>query len=168
MKEVISRNIILMTIVISLSYYISIMALTNKELFLALIFSPFLLTNKLKLFFLILFGWGSLENINFLLLVFVSVLTGANLALLFQRFKYLAKHKTGLFSGGSSIAGAVGSGCVVVCSSAPFFIASSLTGSSILLPLFENLKYISPLLLILSLYFIIKNNKEACSIEERR
>lgn len=168
MKKIISRNIILMTIVISLAYYISIMVLTNKELISNIIFFPFSLTNKLKLFFLILFGWGSLQSINFLLLIFVSMLTGANLALLFQRFKYLAKHKIGLFSGGSSLAGVVGSGCAVVCSTVPFIIASSLTGSSIFFPFFENLKYISPVLLVLSLYFILKNYKEACNIEERR
>lgn len=167
MKEVISRNI-LVTTVIALSYYVSIMFLANKELTLSIIFSSFSLINKLELFFLIFFGWGSFSNINFSLLVVVSVLTGANLAFLFQRFKYLAKHKIGLFSGGSSLAGVFGSGCVVVCGTAPFIIASSLTGSSIFLPLFENLKYISPMLLLLSLYLLFKKYKETCSIEERR
>ncbi|KKQ96520.1 MAG: hypothetical protein A3C27_01495 [Candidatus Levybacteria bacterium RIFCSPHIGHO2_02_FULL_39_36] len=164
MKQIISRNIILMTIVISFFYYVSIMALTNKELVLSVIFSQFSLTNKLKLFFIILFGFGSVNSINFLLLVSVSILTGANLTLLFQRFKYLIKHKIGLFSGGSSLAGVVGSGCVVVCSTIPFIIASSFIGGSIFLPLFENLKYISPVLLLLSLILMLKNYREVCKI----
>ncbi|OGH17099.1 MAG: hypothetical protein A3C30_01760 [Candidatus Levybacteria bacterium RIFCSPHIGHO2_02_FULL_40_18] len=168
MKQIISRNIILATIVISFFYYISIMALINKELVLSIIFSQFSLVNKLELFSIILFGFVGVNNINFLLLVSVAILTGANLTLLFQRFKYLIRHKIGLFSGGSFLTGVIGSGCVVVCSTIPFIIASSFTGASIFLPLFENLKYISVVLLSLSLYFLLKNYKEACMIEERR
>ena len=166
MKKILfNKNFILSVLVISFLYYVILMVLTNKDLFLDLIFSSFLLENKIKLFFLVLFGWVSIKDINFLLLVSVSLLTGVKLTLLFQKFKNLSRRKEGLFSGGSTMVGMVGSGCVVVCSATPFFFTASLAGGSILLPLFENLKYLSPIFLSLSLYFILKNYKEVCKLD---
>ena len=167
-KILISPNFVLLTLSISIAYYIAIMFLTNKDLLIGFGLSSSSFITKLQLFFLIFFPWRNFLNPDLLLLSSVSILTGINLGLLFTELRYLAAHRIGIFSGGSSILGAAGSGCIVVCSSLPFFIATSLTGSSILLPLFANLKYISPLLLVISLYLMIKNYKKVCKIEKQK
>lgn len=162
-KIVISKNIILLSLLISTAYYVVIMFLTNKDLLIDFSFFQASFITKLQLLLLILFPWGNLLNPDLLLLSLVALLTGTNLSILLTEFKLLSRRKAGLFSGGSSILGVASASCILVCSTFPFLFAVSLTGTSFLLPLFENLKYISPLLLSLSLYIMLKNYKATCN-----
>lgn len=126
---------------------------------------------KLKLFVAVFLGMTSTLSLwGFCLFILTGILIGLNLAMVFQKVHSLRKMgKVHLMAGGGTVLSIVGGGCA----SCGLPVLSLLGISSSMLPLPLHgfaLSYISVLLLIISLFFLLKSNKktlEVCSVYEK-
>jgi hypothetical protein len=157
---VISKNFIVSTILIAISYIILVTYLRNFLLINGTLLS-FDLFSKIKLYSTLLVGMGtSMTPLAVMLMVLTSVLTGLNITVILKRFVDLKKiGKLHVAVGGSSLLGIIGGGCAAC--GLPIISLLGLTGSLAFLPFKgAELPYISVFLLLLSLTFLIKTNND--------
>ena len=157
---------ILASTAISLAYLIIVTFLMNSSLMTATLLGSYSLDYKFKIFTSLLYGmWTSMSGIGFTLLIATAILTGINLSLLGKKLKNLKKQgNLKLVVGGSTLLGIIGSGCASC--GLPVIALLGLSGSIAYLPLGGmELSYLSVILLLFSLYHLIKaNNKNECEI----
>ena len=108
--------------------------------------------------------WTAMSGSGVIMLFLIALLTGANLTLLFSQVRLLKNNKRlRLVIGGNSLLGIVGSGCAAC--GLPILSLLGLGGSVIYLPYRgAELSYVSLVLLSVSLYFLLKNLNQACSL----
>lgn len=126
------------------------------------------LAYKLKIVVGLMQGmWTSMSGIGLFLLVTVATLTGLNISILSEKIKTL-KSQGGLkfVVGGSSILGAVSSGCAAC--GLPILAILGLGGSVAYLPLQGmGLSYLSVLFLLISFYTLARTTtQQSCVIDD--
>lgn len=104
--------------------------------------------------------WTAMSGTGLLLLLLVSLLTGANLTLLWRKIKTLGRFESlHLVVGGNSLLGIVGSGCAAC--GLPILSLLGLSSSVIYLPFHgAELTYISVVFLSISFYLLIQSMTE--------
>lgn len=170
MKDIfIKPNFIFPSLILSSIYLITITFLMNGNLVKDTIIGAYSLQYKANLLFALLQGmWTAMSGSGLVILIITALLTGMNLVLLFQRIIFLGSAgKLHLVVGGSSLLGIVGSGCAAC--GLPILALLGLSGSILYLPFRgTELSIIAVLLLLTSLYFIVKTNNEImCKINIR-
>lgn len=167
MKKIWSKKIIISTAVIALFYVIATIYLMNINLVRDTVWGTYPLSYKWNLLIALMAGmWTAMSHLSLVFLVMLAVLTGANLTLTVQRLRTLRSTGRIHFAvGGSSLLGIIGSGCASC--GLPILALLGLSGSAFYLP-FRGLELsvIAIMLLLFSLYIIIKSNKESetCNI----
>lgn len=151
---------------ITIIYLIAVTFLMNSNLMIVTILGNFSLEYKFKIFIsLLLSMWGSMTTVGFVLLILTAILTGLNISLLIKTLKGLKRQGSlKLVVGGSTLISIVGSGCASC--GLPILALLGLGGSVAYLP-FKGmeLSYLSVILLTISLYVLIKQNKiNSCNI----
>ena len=151
---------------ISIVYLVTVTFLMNSNLLVTTLFGNYGLDYKFKIFISLFLGmWNSMSGTGFALLIITAILTGINLTLLAKILKNLKKQgNLKLVVGGSTLIGIVGSGCASC--GLPVLALLGLSGSVAYLP-FKGveLSYLSVMLLLFSLYHLIKtNNNNECEI----
>jgi hypothetical protein len=124
------------------------------------------LSFKLKILFYTVEGlFASVNAINIAILIITSILSGLNIALILQRISLLRKlNRFNLTISGSSFLGIASSGCASC--GLPIISLIGLSGSIAFLPFKGGeLPYVSISLLLLSLYFLVKDNKNVKECE---
>jgi len=168
MKEIWSKKIIIPTLLIAALYVTVTVYLMNAGLVKDTIFGAHSLSYKWNLLVALLTGmWTAMSTLSLVLLIVVSILTGANLTLVVQRIKTIrASGKMSFMVGGSSILGIVGSGCASC--GLPILAFLGLSGAIFYLP-FQGLELsvLAIVLLSVSLYSLIKRSakQEVCAVD---
>jgi len=160
-----SKRFIIPTMVITFLYIIVITYSMNVRILRDTLFGDYDTLYKLRLLFSLLQGmWTAMSGSGLVMLFLIALLTGANLTLLFSKIKMLKNSKRlRLVVGGNSLFGIVGSGCAAC--GLPILSLLGLGGSVMYLPLRGvELSYISFILLSVSLYLLLKNSNQACSL----
>jgi len=160
-----SKRFIIPTMVITFLYIIVITYSMNVRILRDTLFGDYDTLYKLRLLFSLLQGmWTAMSGSGLVMLFLIALLTGANLTLLFSKIKMLKNSKRlRLVVGGNSLFGIVGSGCAAY--GLPILSLLGLGGSVMYLPLRGvELSYISFILLSVSLYLLLKNSNQACSL----
>ncbi len=161
------RGIIFWTLVIATVYFLSVTYLMNYRLAVDTTLGGYPLSYKTNVLFNLVLGmWSVMGTHGLMALLVTAVLTGANLTLLFHRLAEMSRLGNLQFVvGGSSVVGIVTSGCAAC--GLPFLSILGITGSLAFLP-FKGveLSYISVLVLLVSLYLIIrsKNADQSCKV----
>jgi len=159
---------VIISAVISIIYLIVVTFLMNSSLLIATILGNFGIEYKFKIFISLFFGmWTSMSGTGFALLIITAILTGINLVLLTKKLKSLkSQGNLKIVVGGSSLIGIISSGCASC--GLPILALLGLSGSVAYLPFRGiELSYLSVILLLFSLYHLIKaNNKNKCEIIE--
>lgn len=108
--------------------------------------------------------WTAMSGPGLVMLFLIAFLTGANLTLLISKINLLKNNKSlQLVVGGNSLFGIVGSGCAAC--GLPILSLLGLGGSVMYLPYHgAELSYLSLIFLLVSLYFLLKNSNQACSL----
>ena len=161
-----SKSFLIPTIIIAVIYIVLVIYLMNLGLVKDTLFGEHTLTYRINLLVALLAGlWTAMTGVSLIALIVISLLTGANITLLVQRIKSLrSSGKLHLVVGGSSLLGIVGSGCASC--GLPILSLLGITGSLTFLPFHgDEISLISVVLLCISFYFLLKSNKEVCSIK---
>jgi len=160
-----SKRFIIPTMVITFLYIIVITYSMNVRILRDTLFGDYDTLYKLRLLFSLLQGmWTAMSGSGLVMLFLIALLTGANLTLLFSKIKMLKNSKRlRLVVGGNSLFGIVGSGCAAC--GLPILSLLGLGGGVRFLPLRGvELQSISFILLSVSLYLLLKNSNQACSL----
>lgn len=163
------KNIVLPTVAIATIYFLATTYLMNSRLAVDTLVGSYPLSYKTTLFAGLVLGmWSVMGTFGLTILLITSLLTGANLALLFQRLATISKVGNVHFVvGGSSLLGIATSGCAAC--GLPILSLLGLSGSLAFLPLRGlELSYISIFALLGSLYLLIKTNNVNQACEVRR
>jgi len=166
LKNIFSKKVILLTVVIAFCYILLVSYLMNFSLIKNTVFEENNLSFKLKILFYTAEGiFTSMNAIGIAMLVITAILSGLNIALILQRISLLRKLNRFNFAiSGGSFLGIVSSGCASC--GLPVVSLIGLSGSIVFLPFKGGeLPYISISLLLLSLYFLVKNNKSVKECE---
>lgn len=138
----------------------------NSSLMMATILGNFSIEYKFKIFGSLLISmWSSMTGVGFVLLILTAILTGLNISLLIKTLKGLKQQgNLKIVVGGSTLIGIVGSGCASC--GLPILALLGLSGSVAYLPLKGmELSYLSVILLSISFYLLVKQNKRnSCNI----
>lgn len=157
MREIWSKNVIISTLIIGVLYVMATIFLMNAGLVRDTIFGAHSLSYKSKLLIALLAGMRtSMSGLSLLLLIVVSILTGANLTLVVQRLRIIqASGKMSFVVGGGSLLGIIGSGCASC--GLPILAFLGLSGAIFYLP-FQGLELsvLAIVLLSVSLHVLIK------------
>lgn len=165
-----SLKFILPTLLIASVYLIFSTYLMNGSLVEETVFGSFPISYKVNLLLALLQGmWTTMTGVSLTIFILTALLTGANLALLWQKITVL-RHAKGLHLvvGGNSLLGIVGSGCAAC--GLPVLSLLGLSGSLIYWPLHgAELSYISVILLAGSFYLLIEKSAKAqtCDINTK-
>lgn len=153
-------------LIIALFYFVLVTLTMNSSLVKSTFLGNYGFEYKIKIVAGLIYGmWTSMSTNGFFLLTLTSILTGVNISLLSQKIKDLkAQGNLRAIVGGSSLFGIIGAGCASC--GLPILALLGLGGSIAYLPLRGmELSYISVILLLFSLYHLIKaNNKNECVI----
>ncbi len=171
MKKILQKSAFLIpTLFIASVYVVFVVYSMNAPLVGSTIFGSFPMSYKVTLLVELLGGmWTAMTGLGLFTLVITAILTGANLTLITKRISAL--RSTGnlhFVVGGSTLLGIVGSGCAAC--GLPIISLLGLTGSLVYLPLRGvELSYIAIMLLMVSLYFMVKSNNQSkvCRIDIR-
>jgi len=160
---------IVVSIAIAVAYLVIVMFLMNSSLLVTTLLGNYSLDYKFNIFISLLLGmWNSMSGTGFALLVITAILTGINLSLLVKKVKSLkSQGNLKLVIGGSTLIGIVSSGCASC--GLPILALFGLSGSIAYLPFRGiELSYLSVILLLFSLYHLIKTNSDnECEIVEK-
>ena len=162
----VTKKVIFYSLIIAIIYTLLTVYMMNGVLVKDTLFGNFPLDYKFDLMIALLAGmWTAMTGAGLLILITTAVLTGINLTLVFQRFVRLGSGgKLHLVVGGSSILGIVGSGCAAC--GLPIISFLGLSGSLIYLPFRGmELSYIAIILLITSIFFMLRKTEVSCKIE---
>ncbi len=168
MKEIWSKKIIIPTLLIATLYVIVTVYLMNAGLVKDTIFGAHSLEFKWNLLVALLLGmWTAMSRLSLVFLILVSILTGANLALVVQRLKTIrSSGKMSFMVGGSSLLGIVGSGCASC--GLPILAFLGLSGAIFYLP-FRGLELsvLAIILLSISLYALVRQSAKptVCAVD---
>jgi len=160
-----SKKFIIPTLIITFLYIIVITYSMNVRILRDTLLGDYAIFYKLKLLYSLLQGmWTAMSGSGLVMLFLIALLTGANLTLLLSKVSLLKNNKSlQLVVGGNSLFGIVGSGCAAC--GLPILSLLGLGGSVMYLPYHgAELSYISFMLLVTSLYLLLKNNSRACTI----
>lgn len=150
------------TLFLAAVYLILVIYLMNLGLVRDTLFGEHTINYKLNLLVALLGGmWTAMTGVSLMILIATALLTGANMTLIVKRINTLkSAGKLHLVAGGSSLLGIVGSGCAGC--GLPVLSLLGITGSLTFLPYRgTEVSIISMLLLITSLYFLLKSNNQA-------
>lgn len=160
---------IIASTLIATAYLVIITFLMNSNLLITTLVGNYDIDYKFKIFTSLFLGmWNSMSGTGFTLLIVTAILTGINLSLLGKKLKNLKKQgNLKLVVGGSTLIGIVGSGCASC--GLPILALLGLSGSIAYLPFRGmELSYLAVILLLFSLYHLIKaNNKNECEIVKK-
>ncbi len=160
---------IIASTLIATAYLVIITFLMNSNLLITTLVGNYDIDYKFKIFTSLFLGmWNSMSGTGFALLIVTAILTGINLSLLGKKLKNLKKQgNLKLVVGGSTLIGIVGSGCASC--GLPILALLGLSGSIAYLPFRGmELSYLAVILLLFSLYHLIKaNNKNECEIVKK-
>ncbi len=167
MNLIFRRNFIISTFVIAMLYLVIAIYIMNFSLVKSTLLGSFKIDYKIKLLISLLGGvWTAMSGFGLAMSILISLLTGANFTLIFQRFMQIRSFgKLHFFAGAGSLMGFIGSGCVVC--GLPILALFGLSGSIIYLPFRgAEISVISAILLIVSFYLIIKSEMQnkVCSV----
>ena len=160
-----SKRFIIPTLFITFLYVVLVTYSMNVRILRDTLLGDYNVIYKLKLLYSLLQGmWTTMSGTGLVMLFLIAFLTGANLTLLFSKIKMLKSSKSlRLVVGGNSLFGIVGSGCAAC--GLPILSLLGLGGSAIYLPYRgAELSYLSFILLSVSLYLLLKNSNQACSL----
>lgn len=160
MREIWSKKIIIPAIVIAVLYVMATIFLMNAGLVKDTMFGAHSFSYKWNLLAALLVGmWTAMSKLSLTLLIIVAILTGANLTFVVQRLQTIrASGKMSFVVGGSSLLGIVGSGCASC--GLPILAFLGLSGAIAYLPFGgSELSVAAIALLMISLYFLVKNRK---------
>ncbi len=170
---VFSKKFLISTVCIAIVYTIIVIYMMNFSLVKDAFTGGYSFTYIFSLLFALLKGmWTAMSGMGLLLLLLVSLLTGANLTLLWEKVKTLHKfERLHLVVGGNSLLGIVGSGCAAC--GLPILSLLGLSGSLMYLPFHgAELSYLSVILLSVSLYLLMQSAVDvkrcALPVKERR
>ncbi len=161
-----AKKFIFPTSVVTVIYILLVVYLRNLVLINDTFFSSFSIPERLKLYGSLILGMTTSMTYVALLLMFVTaILTGLNITLVIQRLSEIQKMgKIHLVAGGSTLLGIVGGGCASC--GLPVISVLGLSQTLLFLPFKgAELPYISIFLLSLSLYFLIRSNRNAKACE---
>lgn len=165
-SEPLNIKVILLTLCIGLIYFLLVIYLMNLELVKMTLMGDYSLNYKINLFLALLGGmWSAMTVTGLTTLVLTATLTGLNTSLIIQRvFSLNQSGKLHFIAGGSSLLGVIGSGCAAC--GLPLVSFLGLTSSLIYLPLrgYE-ISFIALILLIISIYFMLRTNKTVCELK---
>lgn len=161
------KKFIIPTFVIAMLYLVIAIYIMNFSLVKSTLLGSFGIDYKIKLLTSLLGGiWTAMTGFGLAILILISLLTGANFTLIFQRFMQIRSfEKLNFFAGGSSLLGFISSGCAVC--GLPILALFGLSGSIIYLPFRgAEISVISAILLIVSFYLLIKSEMKSkvCSV----
>lgn len=168
MKDIWSRKIIISVLLVAVLYVTATIYLMNAGLVKDTIFGVHSLSYKWNLLIALLIGmWTSMSRLSLLLLIVVSILTGANLTLVVRRLGIIrASGKMNFMVGGSSLLGIVGSGCASC--GLPILAFLGISGAIFYLP-FQGLELsvLATMLLLVSLYTLTKQTAKqiTCAVD---
>lgn len=164
-----SKKLIFSTFIISVIYLFLVVYLRNFVLVNDTFFSPFFsISAKLKLYDSLFVGMATSMTYLSLFLIFVTaILTGLNITLVIQKLNEIRElGKMHLVAGGSTLVGIVGGGCASC--GLPVISILGLGQSLVFLPFKgAELPYLSIILLLFSLYFLVRSDRNAkfCEIK---
>lgn len=170
MTRLFTYKIILSSLAIAAIYIVLTIYLMNFRLVKNTLLGSYPLNYKSALLLDLLGGmWTSMTLGGLLLLIVNAVLTGLNASFLVSSLKTLkAQGKIRLVIGSSSLFGIVGSGCASC--GLPVLALLGLGGSFSFLPMRgKEISYISIVILLVSLYLLIKTKKQGtCEIKNMK
>ena len=163
-----SKRFIIPTLIITFLYIVVITYSMNVRILRDTLLGDYNIFYKLKLLYSLLQGmWTAMSGSGLIMLFLIALLTGANLTLLFSKVRLLKNNKRlRLVVGGNSLLGIVGSGCAAC--GLPILSLLGLGGSVMYLPFRGGeLSYLALILLSVSLYLLLKNSNQACSLAKK-
>lgn len=167
---VFSKKFLIPTIGIAILYTVVVIYMMNFSLVKDALTGGYSLTYIATLLFTLLKGmWTAMSGVGLAFLFLISVLTGANLTLLWQKIKTMRRfEKLHIVIGGNSFLGIVGSGCAAC--GLPILSLLGLSSSLVYLPFHgAELTYLSAILLSISFYLLMKSTLEqSCELVVRK
>lgn len=163
-----ARKFLIPTLSIAALYIVVITYLMNFDLVWDTVIGNYSYTYKTKLLVALLKGMRNMmSDLSLIILYATAFLTGANLTLVMLRLSFVKKAGSLHFAaGGSSLFGVIASGCASC--GLPTLSLLGLSGAILYLPLRGlELTYVAVILLVVSLYFQIKNYEAACRIRRK-
>ncbi|MCL4353691.1 hypothetical protein M1615_04515 [Patescibacteria group bacterium] len=157
-----SKKLIIAALLVAIVYVISVVWLMNFSLVLMTVLGNFPIEYKFKILFVLLKGmWVAMTHTALFLLLFTAFLTGINIVLIGKRIIKMKRLKNIHYIAGlGSLFGIIGSGCAAC--GLPIISLLGLSGSIAYLPLHgTELSYLAVALLLISLVFMIKSNRQA-------
>lgn len=167
-KPVFSTQFLISTTIIASLYIILVTLFMNSSLARDTLVGGYGLDYKITVLISLLQGmWTAMSGSGVIMLFLIALLTGANLTLLFSKVRLLKNNKRlRLVVGGNSLLGIVGSGCAAC--GLPILSLLGLGGSVMYLPFRGGeLSYLALILLSVSLYLLLKNSNQACSLAKK-
>lgn len=163
--EIFKPRFFLLSILFAFTYLVLFVTIPNHKLILYSL-SNFSLLASVKIILSLLVGLPrSLSSIDFYLLIFISVLVGANLSLISATLGRLKNRKVRLSVGGGTILGIVATGCSA-CGLSIISIFGLSAATFSFLP-FMGLEFnlIAVGLLLISFFYMIYKLNEVCEIK---
>ncbi len=157
-----SKKSIVYGVIIAVIYFLATIYIMNASLVKVMIFNGSSVGSKLSFMFSLLGGmWTAMSATSLVTLVFVSLLTGANVALVAQKISVLRASGSGvsIIFGGGTILGIAGGGCVAC--GLPILSLFGISGSVAYLPYYgAEISWFAIILLSISLYSLLKTSPQ--------
>ncbi len=167
MSPLFTRTVLLRTLVIAILYVLFSTYLMNWSLVINTVLGNYPIDYKFKLLLALLGGmWTAMTHTGLFVLVLTGLLSGLNISLVVERIQSAGGlRNTHIIVGGSSLLGIVGAGCAAC--GLPILSLLGISASLVSLPFHGmEISYSGLLLLILSLYMLIKQdkNQKVCAV----
>jgi|SRR5579884_2157766 len=159
------KKTVLPTVVVAVLYLALVVFVINHSLVETTIIGDYPLFYKVSLLVSLLGGLGAtMSELGILTVLLIAILTGLNLTLSVQRIKRTRKNRSQMPVFGGAFLGIAGAGCGACGLPAASFLG--LGGSLTFLPLRgQELSLIAVVLLMVSLFFLIKSSKvKSCKL----
>jgi hypothetical protein len=166
-QSILTKRYIFICFVIAASYFVFSIYFGNLSLVQNTIFGQFPYLYKQSLLTALLMGaFTSISTLNLIVLAVLSLLTGANLALILKRIKLLsASGNFSIIFGGGSLLSLAGSGCVGC--GLPILGFLGLSASVAHLP-FKGVEVsiLAIVMLLLSFFVLLKREQQFCKLDK--
>lgn len=169
-KLIFTWHFFVQVFIISLLYIAIFAFIMNSSLIVDALTGSFSLEYKFSLISALIQGvWTSMGGAGFIILTFTALLTGANLALLWQYIRAVKGFKNlHIVMSGNVVLGLVGSGCAAC--GLPLLSLLGLSGVILYLPFHgTELSYIAIFLLLISFFLLMRSvqQSQACKVPVR-
>jgi hypothetical protein len=164
-QSILTKRFIFICFISALAYFVFSIYFGNLSLVQNTIFGQFPYSYKLNLLSALLMGaFSAISTLNLVVLAILSLLTGANLALILKRIKLLgASGNLSIIFGGGSILSLAGTGCVSC--GLPILGFLGLSASVAHLPMKGvEVSMLAIFLLLLSFFILIKREQQLCKL----